>query len=127
MNPKKINNVVNLGDEERYSYFIRKVTEAEEVWGLYRDGWATLSGNEQKTVIPFWPEEELALLCCLDQWQAYTPRLITLNDFMDKWLSGMKRENKLANIFYVNGKHTSIVIDPDILLEDLNGELHTYL
>ena len=34
MNNSRIKNIVNLSAAERYGYFIRKVSDFEEVWGL---------------------------------------------------------------------------------------------
>lgn len=128
MNKQKIENIINLPVEERYGYFIRKVAEFEEVWGIYHDnGWAILSDNENRIVVPFWPEEAFAQLCCSEQWEGYTPKLIALPDFIDKWLPGMKKDNRFANIFYIPGTKTGTIISPDILAEDLNEEKKNYL
>lgn len=127
MHPDKILNVLKLNDEDRYTYFISKVTENEEVWGLYNNGWAILSEAEGKVCIPFWPEKEFALLCCKDQWQSYTPQAITLDNFMKKWLQGMKQDNRFATVFYVNDQLTNILVTPDHLLEDLNNKLQIYM
>lgn len=34
MKNNRINNITNLSSPERYDYFIRKVSDFEEVWGL---------------------------------------------------------------------------------------------
>ena len=48
MRNSKIDNVINLTASERYDYFIRKVADFEEVWGLKdAEGWA-LMGSEDK-------------------------------------------------------------------------------
>jgi len=128
MNTKKIENVIGLPMEERYNYFIRKVAEFEEVWGLYHeDGWAVLSDKDNRTILPFWPEEDFALLCCFEQWKNYTPKLISLDDFINKWLKGMKNDNRFANIFYVQETKIGNIVTPDILIEDLNEEIKNYL
>ena len=56
MKNSKIDNVVNLTASERYDYFIRKVADFEEVWGLKdTEGWA-LMGNEKQVLLPVWCE-----------------------------------------------------------------------
>ncbi|WP_454046937.1 hypothetical protein [Chryseobacterium sp. Marseille-Q8038] len=35
---KKINNISKMSEDERYNYFIRKVADFEELWGLNDDG-----------------------------------------------------------------------------------------
>ena len=127
MHHKKIENILALSDEARYSYFVTTIAETEEVWGLYQNGWATLSDKEKRIIIPFWPEKEFALMACADQWQDYTPKSIVLNDFKNKWLPGMSRDNSLANLFHVSTKPTNVVVEPEALLSDLDNELQKFL
>ena len=43
MKNNRINNITNLSSPERYDYFIRKVSDFEEVWGLKdKEGWALI-------------------------------------------------------------------------------------
>uniref|UniRef100_UPI00403EFC46 DUF2750 domain-containing protein n=1 Tax=Paenibacillus sp. Y5S-9 TaxID=3122489 RepID=UPI00403EFC46 len=38
MNQKEFESVINLPANIRYEYFIKKVVDSEEVWGLYENG-----------------------------------------------------------------------------------------
>ena len=59
MNNSRIKNIVNLSAAERYGYFIRKVSDFEEVWGLKdKEGWA-LMGNNEQVLFPVWSERNL--------------------------------------------------------------------
>ena len=59
MRNSKIDNVINLTASERYDYFIRKVADFEEVWGLKdAEGWA-LMGSEEQVLFPIWSERNL--------------------------------------------------------------------
>ena len=128
MNTKKIENVISMPVEERYDYFIRKVAEFKEVWSIGNEnGWALLNDNENRIIVPFWPEKEFALLCCSEQWTNYTPKLIMLNDFMSRWLPGMKNDNRFANVFYTPTNRTGSIVEPDTLLQDINDEEQNYL
>jgi len=127
MNKKKLENVIALPVQERYAYFVRKVTDFEEVWALSHEaGFATLS-DDKGIVVPFWPEEEFALLCCSDQWEKYTPKLISLDDFMHKWLPGMEKDGRKVNVFYLPDTGPGNIIGPLDLLKDLKEELQNYL
>ena len=67
MNNSRIKNIVNLSAAERYGYFIRKVSDFEEVWGLKdKEGWA-LMGNNEQVLFPVWSEKEFAELCKTEQ------------------------------------------------------------
>lgn len=73
MNNSRIKNIVNLSAAERYGYFIRKVSDFEEVWGLKdKEGWA-LMGNNEQVLFPVWSEKEFAELC---KWDNYQPNSI---------------------------------------------------
>ncbi|WP_235860371.1 DUF2750 domain-containing protein [Rossellomorea aquimaris] len=91
MNIKEIEVVSNLPASKRYEYFIKKVTDFEEVWGLYYDGWAILEDDNGNTLMPFWPKKEFANLCAVDEWNDYKAEQIELEDFMqvswyeDRW------------------------------------------
>jgi hypothetical protein len=121
---EKLANVINLPAPERYSYFIRKIADFEEVWGLYNNGWALLENNGNR-VLAFWPEIEFAELCAVDIWKNYTPKKISLEDFQEKWLVGMKKDKTDASIFYTPNEK-GIVVSAQQLLDDLNEEVSQY-
>ena len=125
MNLKKIDSILKLSSEERYAYFIRKVADFEEVWGLYDNGWALMGDDEKNEVFPFWPEFEFAQLCARDKWTSYKPKSIDVYSFLEKWLTGMQRENKNIGVFYIpQGK--GIIISAKKLEVDLKEELSQY-
>ncbi|MEF2294084.1 DUF2750 domain-containing protein [Virgibacillus dokdonensis] len=55
MNNKEIEIVSNLSGIKRYEYFIKKVVDFEEVWGLYEGGWAISESENGESLMPFWP------------------------------------------------------------------------
>jgi len=59
---KKIENILRMSEDERYNYFIRKVADFEELWGLNDDGWALLGDNDDNRIFPVWPEKEFAVI-----------------------------------------------------------------
>jgi hypothetical protein len=125
MNSKKIESVLNLSTKERYLYFIRKIADFEEVWGLYNDGWALLSDGENNEVIPFWPESEFAEICAVGKWSSYEPKSIDVYSFKENWLTGMQEDNKKVGVFYTpQGK--GIIASPNELKAELNEELSQY-
>lgn len=122
---KKIENLIKLSDDEKYDYFIRKVVDYEEVWGLNKDGWALLGDDLNNQVFPFWPEKELAELCAVGKWNGYEASPINLYDFLEKWIPGMEKDNILVNIFYSNQSKGKTIL-PRELCNDLNKELEQY-
>ncbi len=122
---KKIENVINLSANDRYDYFIRKVCDFEKIWGLYNDGWAMMNGNDEKQVIPFWPEKEFARICAVGKWKKYEPKSIDIYEFIDKWLLGMYKDGINIGVFCTPaGK---VVIEyPHKVQADLEKELEQY-
>lgn len=124
MNPKEFESVLKQPPNIRYKYFIKKVADSEEVWGLYDGGWATADDGEGNMCIPFFPRKEFAQNCAVEEWSSYQPESIDLHEFIEDWLSGMKKDKVKASIF-PNNTDTAIV-KIDILLRDLNTELEKY-
>ncbi|MEN5236382.1 DUF2750 domain-containing protein [Pseudomonas sichuanensis] len=124
MHEKKINNISAMKAEDRFDYFVRKVSDFEVVWGLRDQGWAT-SGLDGREVVPFWPEEDFARLCAVDEWSGFSPCQISVGDFLEKWLPGMQGDNRLCQIFPVRDD-VGFVINPAELESALRAELEQY-
>lgn len=121
---REIEVVSNLSAPERYKYFIKKVVDFEEVWGLNNDGWAVTQDEIGNKMIPIWPKREFAELCANGEWANYEAAIIDLDVFITDWLPGMKKEKVKPSIF-MNDKD-SAVVDVDKLLTDLEDELENY-
>src|SRR5580704_1602436 len=94
MHPNKLENVLNLGPNERFSYFVRKLVDRQEVIGLFDDskGWATKADDAGKPFTMFWPEREFAERYRQEEFGSYSIKPIDLASFVDKWIPGMKRD-----------------------------------
>lgn len=123
----KIRNVLELSSNERYLYFVRKIADFEEVWGLRGDsGWLTVHGaNPDQVGFPVWPELEFAELCATDEWHGMTASKIALVDFLEKWLPGLSTDKRVVSVFPTSGSK-SLLIDPLVLLEDIRRECDQY-
>lgn len=124
MNNNEYNALMKSNAKNRYKYFIKKVADFEEVWGLYNKGWATTIDSNGQILIPFWPKKEFAEACALDDWKSYVATSIELDDFINKWLPGMKEDDILPSIFWNN--NDSVVVKVDVIISDLENELENY-
>lgn len=122
---KKIENIVKMTEDERYDYFIRKIADFEQVWGLNDNGWVLLGDDDGNQILPLWPEREFAELCAVDQWKNCKPESIELNNFLEKWIPGMINDKTLINIFLTPDAKGSVV-SPPTLESDLQDELEQY-
>ena len=125
MNDMEFKSVLNLDGAKRYEYFIKRVVDNEELWGIYNDGWAMVGDDDGREGIPFWPRKEFAEASCINQWQGYDAEPIDLYEFMDKWLVDMENDKLYPAIFYTN-KDKGVIVEPKRLLDDLEIELEKY-
>src|SRR5258708_35821637 len=116
MHPGKIRNILRHAARDRYDYFVRKVADREELWGLaYADGSWVVSKNDSVTVFPFWPEEEFADIAAKGDWALASPASVSLNDFADNWVPGLEQNREQVGIFW----HPDSLEGVDISARDL--------
>lgn len=125
MHNKKLKNILSFPAAKRYSYFIGKVCDFEEIWGLHADGWAMASSDSGEKAIPFWPEKDFAEVCANGSWRGYSPKVIKLEDFANKWIPGMAKDGCILAIF-PTPEDKGILINPDKVLKDLEEEFSQY-
>ncbi len=87
-----------LNREDRLAAFVGGVLRSEKVWGLYGDTWARDESGAEAEVLPFWPTAALAARCVRGRWDAFAPRAIALEAFIEQWLPGMEEDGILAAI-----------------------------
>lgn len=124
MDKKELVIVSKLPANRRYEYFIKKVVDYEEVWGLFDNGWVTTEDDAGRSLIPFWPKKEFAQLCAIDEWSKCIAKSIELDEFIDNWLPGMEKDGVIASIFWNN--YDSAVLEINTILRDLELELEKY-
>lgn len=126
MNPKQFEAVCNLPASKRYSHFISKVVDFEELWTLKSsDGFILYGDENNQEIIPFWPHPEYATAVKRDDWNNYSPYKIDLDPFLKKWIPGMIKDKRMAGIF-VTSQEKGIVVTPSLLEKDLKEELKLY-
>lgn len=123
MHKKKIENIFRLPSKERFSYFVRKVTDFEEVWGL-SDGteWALLDDSNDNQLFPVWPEKDFAEICANGVWENYVPKSIPLEDFLSK-LSPKLTSEEISYAVFLTTDNKGIVISPKELCEIIELEI----
>lgn len=122
---KKISEVLKMSLPDRYDYFIRKVADFENIWGLNSDGWALYGDDEGNQVLPLWPEKEFAELCAVDEWRDYIPEAIGLENFLCKWVPGMTNDKTLISVFPTL-ETSGLIISPSDINKDLLDESKQY-
>jgi len=69
-------------EDERFTYCLTRMVEAEEIWGLAEnEGWI-LKGNNNLTALPIWPYKSMAEANKINEWQNAEPQAISLEYFV---------------------------------------------
>ncbi len=123
---KEYESVILLSGEKRYSYFVKKVADWEEVWSLRnQDGWVLAADAFGSQVIPVWPHERYAQACLTQEWQDCTPAVIDLDAWMKRWIPGMIQDGRRIAVF-PTPDDKGVVVEPIRLQTDINEECEQY-
>ncbi|MEH6437038.1 DUF2750 domain-containing protein [Massilia sp. DD77] len=117
--------VVTLPGPDRYEYFVKRVADSQEVWGLYQDGWALAKTDDGTLVFPMWPASDYASLCAEYEWDGYDAQAFSIEELLEDLLPQLEQDRVLPGIFYTPGDKG---ITPTIaeLRRDLAQELGRY-
>ncbi|MBK1723803.1 DUF2750 domain-containing protein [Thiocystis violacea] len=109
----------DLPADDRYAYFIEASVRQGKVWTLAgTGGFVAFRDEDGRDCFPFWPSPELAEALANDDWSDCKAESLDLDVFMDRWLKGMARDDRLVSVFSAPDG-TSIVMDPLELLQEL--------
>lgn len=126
MNKHQFDQVISLPAQKRFNHFISKITDWEEVWALKSiDGFATLGDNENHICIPLWPHSEYATALAKDSWSNFRPESIDIENFINKWIPGMIKDEYWVAVFPTPSQK-GIIISPSALYEVLSIELKRF-
>ncbi len=99
MHPKKRESVSRMSGNHRFGYFVRKVADFGELWGLFSNGWAMGKDDDGRMAVLFWPEQEFAEMYATGEFANHKPKQIALDDFLGKWIPGMTKDNYKVAVF----------------------------
>ena len=122
MHPTKLRNLASLSSADRLSYFVRKVTDFQVVWGLRNDAGWFMSSTDTGLAFPVWPEQAFAEACAADGCRVEP---IALDHFMHTWLPALERDGQRVLVFPLSTGPGSICA-PEVLLAQLKAELAQY-
>lgn len=126
LNDKEFESVILLEAPKRYSYWIKKVADHQQVWSLWKDGGWALAGDDQGCELtPVWPHEKFAAVCANGDWASYMPQMIEASVWLERWIPGIQRDNRLIAVFPTPADR-GIVVTPERLRDDLKAELSLY-
>ncbi|WP_196804834.1 DUF2750 domain-containing protein [Methylopila sp. M107] len=100
VNQKQLEAVFALPERKKFEYFIKKVADQEQAWGLYCEGWAMAGTNDGRQVLLLWPAREFAEVCRSAQWERFEPRSISVYDLINNVIPVIKTEGNLIGVLY---------------------------
>lgn len=121
LDAERLKEVVRLPAQQRYEYFVRRVAQTREVWGLYRKGWALATRDDGTLVFALWPEREFAQLCAEFEWEGYEPQVFSLDELLEDLLPRLQHDGLVAGIFRTPGSK-GVMPTPGLLKVDLQDE-----
>jgi hypothetical protein len=92
--------VLRLPAERRYTYFLQRAVESGEVWGLDAEGWALAFDEAGRDVLPLWPSPEFAAICANRLWAGFQPRSIKLEELLGHVLPQLAQEGMPVGVFF---------------------------
>jgi hypothetical protein len=116
-----------LEDAKRYDYFVSRVVDTERVWGLRSaDGdWAYATAEDGREVVAVWPHERYAEACAKGPWADDRPEVISLDDWLQRWLPGLERDGHEIAVF-PTCEGAGARVTPQRLRHDLEEGLKQY-
>ena len=107
-----------------FDYCLSKIVEDKAIWILVNDDDQFLkiySEEDGFEYLPIWPSTELALDYCKDS-DDLQPKCIDLPEFLNKWVSGLKRDGLEIGVF-PGSDSTVWITEASEFKKDLQDEL----
>lgn len=115
--------VPTMTDEELLEYFLYRILETDEVWGL-KDGpqWITREIDGQET-LPVWPFKRFAAEAAVGEWQKYMPGADSLEFFSYRTLNKRALQGVMIEVM-PRSSGVGCLVSPQRLLTILEGTMH---
>jgi len=119
--------VISMTESELLEYFLTRVFETEEVWGL-DDGaeWIMREQGAQASM-PVWPYKKFASESAVGHWGGFQPQAESLEEFLQNTIMALIEENAMLEVM-PRQSEVGCLISPQKLKSILDGmiEAGTY-
>jgi hypothetical protein len=121
LNDEQFAAVQALPAAERYSYFIRRVAEFEELWTLRNEEEFVLDTDEEgREVVPVWPDRRFAEANADSAWEDTVAFKIDLDRWLAAWTPSLETEVRRVAVFPL-ASDLGVIVSPEQLAEDLTN------
>lgn len=115
---ESLEQIVNLNDEDRVTYFLKEVRQQKTLWVLTDEHGCVMLNTEDEDCVPVWPSKATAELWVNEEWQTCKAESIGLNKWYSRWTQGLM-DDELAVVVFPNANDQGIVLYPDELENEL--------
>lgn len=122
--PAEINAVSDMNDAQLLEYFLTRVYETEEVWGL-DDGceWVMVERDGQAT-LAIWPYRHFALEAARQHWQDVEPTAESLEDFVYETLGMLMNDDSMLLVMG-SSPERGCLVSPHRLYDIFTGMMNS--
>ncbi|EJD6581679.1 DUF2750 domain-containing protein [Providencia rettgeri] len=126
-NEKEICNVQKLRPQQKYTYFVGKIADWEQVWAI-SDGNSliTVRNGMHDLSLPLWSAKAYVEQCLTGEWAHFSPILFSLEHLMTEVLPDMHEANIKVAIMMQPDRKNILLYDAARLLSDLQEECQQY-
>jgi hypothetical protein len=110
-----------MSDGELLDYFLLRIFETDEVWGLNDSASWLLREHQANLYLPLWPYRRFAADAALDFLHDGSPASVALEHFIDQTLRPLIDGNTMLEIMPRDSAKLGCVISPHRLLDILIG------
>ncbi|MGX9463269.1 DUF2750 domain-containing protein [Shewanella sp. A14] len=121
---KSVTELMNLTPEGRYDYMVEQIKTEKTIWTLQDQDGCVMLTTEDEDCIPMWPSEETAALWAVDEWKDCEPLAIPLDEFQERWVSGMEDDDLFIAVFPVQ-EDLGVVVPPYEVNERISPKTQT--
>ena len=86
--------------------FMAQIKNTQALWALQdktSDGWVILDSINFEDVMPLWSNAQLAKEHCVDEWEDYVPKAISVSDWLEFWVEDLAEDNVVIGIEWRDG------------------------
>ncbi|GIN60477.1 hypothetical protein J27TS8_04700 [Robertmurraya siralis] len=108
------------------SVFFEEVVQQKKVWTITNDEWvATANNDEGETLMPFWSAKARAeqIIKLVPAYHKFRVQEITLDDFLNIWINGLKKDNRLVGINWCGKRLIGHEMDPNEIFERIHEQI----
>ena len=116
--------IESMSDFTLLEYFITRVAEVEEVWGLGNDSGWVMRETGNITSLPVWPYRQLAIDSAVDEWETQVANAVSMEHFISKVLKMLIDANIKVEIMPTSKRHGQL-IDPQEILQLFEGVIES--